>query len=62
MDIKFNGYRTWKNVKDAIGVFDFYIFPTILIHYHDIFDVENDYPIEIRIAWLVCELSIYLKK
>ena len=61
MEISFRGYGAWKNIKDGLGIFHFYVFPTIAIHYDDTFK-EEEYPTEIKISWLIWELSIYLKK
>ena len=61
MDIRFQRYRTWKNIKDELGTFEFYILPTISIYRDEVY-LEDEYPTQIKVAWLFWELCIYLKK
>ena len=61
MDIRFNKYKTWKNIKDELGIFEFYVLPSITV-YHDKAYMADEYPTQIKIAWLFWELCIYLKK
>ena len=61
MDIRFQRYRTWKNIKDELGIFEFYILPTISIYRDEVY-LEDEYPTQIKAAWLFWELCIYLKK
>lgn len=61
MNIRFKRYKSWKGIKDELGIFEFYILPSITIYRDDSFMVD-EYPTEIKFAWLFWELSIYLKK
>lgn len=62
MHITFSGYKTWKSIKENLNIFDIHILPSIMIHYDEMFDRENDYPLEIRISWFIWVFSIYLSK
>lgn len=59
MSISFRGYKAWKSIKNELEMFNFYILPSIIVSQDKSFD-KNEYPTEIKIAWLVLELSIYL--
>lgn len=61
MNIRFNGYNTWKHIKDELGMFEFYMLPNIAVLHDSNFNID-EYPTEIKIAWLFWELYIYLKK
>ena len=59
--ISFSGYKSWKSVKENLDMFDIYILPTIILSYDDVFDNVEDYPYEIRIAWLFWKIHIYFR-
>ena len=59
MKIRFNGYNTWKHIKDELEIFNFYILPSIIVSQDRTFDID-EYPTEIKIAWLFWEIEIYL--
>jgi hypothetical protein len=61
MNIRFKGYNTWKHIKDELGMFEFYMLPNIEILHDEVYEI-NEYPTEIKIAWLFWECCIYLKK
>ena len=61
MDIRFQRYKSWKHIKDELGIVEFYVLPTITI-YRDEAYIADEYPTQIKIAWLFLELCIYLKK
>jgi hypothetical protein len=61
MKIRFKGYSTWKHIKDELGMFEFYVLPSATVFYDSTYDID-EYPTEIKIAWLFWELCIYLKK
>lgn len=59
MNVRFNGCRVWKRIKDELGMFEFYIFPSIIVSQDRTFDIK-EYPTQIKIAWLFWSLDIYL--
>ena len=62
MEIRFNGYKTWKGIKEELGLYTFYILPTIELHSDDAFWDEKNRIYEFKIAWLLWELKFYFKK
>jgi hypothetical protein len=61
MNIRFKGYNTWKHIKDELGMFELYMLPNISVLHDGNFNID-EYPTEIKIAWLFWEFCIYLKK
>ena len=61
MNIKFQRYKTWKSIKNELGIFEFYILPTIVVYRDEVY-LADEYPTQIKVAWLFWELCIYLKK
>lgn len=59
MNIRFNGYKTWKHIKDELGMFEFYMLPNISIFHDGVYELD-EYPTEIKIAWLFWKIEIYL--
>lgn len=62
MQIIISGYQTWKHAKEELNIFNVYVLPTLIVYYDNILDWDNDYPVEIKFAWLFWELRIYLGK
>lgn len=60
MEINFIGYKTWKNIKEQLGMYWFYIMPSIVVHYDNSF-MPKEFPLEIKFAWLFWEMNIHLK-
>ena len=59
MKITISGYKKWKHINNELGMFDFYILPSVIVSRDSAFD-KKEYPTEIKFAWLFLELSIYL--
>ena len=59
MDIRFRGYKAWKYVKDELGMFEFHVLPSIAVFHDGSYDID-EYPTEIKIAWLFWQIEIYL--
>ena len=59
MKITFRGYKTWKHIKNNLEMYNFYILPSIIVSQDRTFNI-NEYPTEIKFAWLFWEVSIYL--
>lgn len=59
--IIFQGYKSWKSVKDNLDMFNFYILPTIVLNYDNVWDNGNDYPYDILIAWLFWKIQFYFR-
>ena len=57
--ISTSGYKAWKCVKNNLDMFHFYVLPSIIIHQDRTFDID-EYPTEIKFAWLFWDISIYL--
>lgn len=59
MKIHFRGYKSWKTVCENLGFGSVYVLPTIIVHCDTNFGAD-EYPIQIKFAWLFWELTIYL--
>ena len=60
MKINFTGYKSWKQICENLGFGSVFILPTIMVCCDSNFEVD-EYPIEIKFAWVFWKLSIYLK-
>ena len=61
MEIRFNGYKTWKHIKEELDMFDLYILPSVIV-YRDWFGLQNQCTTSIKFAWLFWELNIYFER
>ena len=59
MKFSFTGYRWWKQAKKELELSTIYILPNLEIHQDRTYEL-NEYPTQIKFAWLFWEVSIYL--
>ena len=58
MKIRFNGYRSYKNIKEELGIREIYFLPTIVYYYDEVY-MPSENPHNVYIAWLFWKLDIY---
>ena len=64
MSVRFNGYKSWKHIKDELDLYSLYILPFIAINRDGVFDknLSRNKLTSIQCAWLFWSLEIYFEE